>query len=157
MKLQKMARYLKDGSRQLKKMFYKFVSIITVGKLFICVFKFIWVSLTTFFKIGYMKKTMKILQLLILAIFVYSCGSGGLNQSKGELIGVKGKKYYPEKPYGMTLIPGGSYIMGKSDDDIASIEDAPTKTVTVRSFYMDETEIPTLSTDNLLIGPEILC
>ena len=122
-------------------MFYKFVSIITVGKLFICVFKFIWVSLTTFFKIGYMKKTMKILQLLILAIFVYSCGSGGLNQSKGELIGVKGKKYYPEKPYGMTLIPGGSYIMGKSDDDIASIEDAPTKTVTVRSFYMDETEI----------------
>ena len=109
-----MARYLKDGSRQLKKMFYKFVSIITVGKLFICVFKFIWVSLTTFFKIGYMKKTMKILQLLILAIFVYSCGSGGLNQSKGELIGVKGKKYYPEKPYGMTLIPGGSYIMGLS-------------------------------------------
>ena len=41
----------------------------------------------------------------------------------------------------MVLIPGGSYIMGKSDDDIASVEDAPTKTVTVRSFYMDETEI----------------
>jgi formylglycine-generating enzyme required for sulfatase activity len=31
--------------------------------------------------------------------------------------------------------------MGKSDDDVASIQDAPTKTVTVRSFYMDETEI----------------
>jgi formylglycine-generating enzyme required for sulfatase activity len=30
--------------------------------------------------------------------------------------------------------------MGKSDDDV-SIQDAPTKTVTVRSFYMDETEI----------------
>jgi formylglycine-generating enzyme required for sulfatase activity len=30
--------------------------------------------------------------------------------------------------------------MGKSDDDVASIQDAP-KTVTVRSFYMDETEI----------------
>jgi hypothetical protein len=29
--------------------------------------------------------------------------------------------------------------MGKSDDDVASIQDAPTKTVTVRS-YMDETE-----------------
>jgi formylglycine-generating enzyme required for sulfatase activity len=47
----------------------------------------------------------------------------------------------PEKPYGMTLVPGGAFIMGKSDDDVASIQDAPTKTVTVRSFYMDETEI----------------
>jgi formylglycine-generating enzyme required for sulfatase activity len=41
----------------------------------------------------------------------------------------------------MTLVPGGAFIMGKSDDDVASIQDAPTKTVTVRSFYMDETEI----------------
>ena len=31
--------------------------------------------------------------------------------------------------------------MGKSDDDIVDLKDAPTKTVTVRSFYMDETEI----------------
>jgi len=31
--------------------------------------------------------------------------------------------------------------MGKSEDDIANINDAPTKTVTVTSFYMDETEI----------------
>ena len=66
-----------------------------------------------------------------------SCGSG----DKGELVGVKGKKYFAEKPYGMALIAGGSFIMGKSDDDLVGIEDAPTKTVTVRSFYMDETEI----------------
>ncbi|MEP3207305.1 MAG: gliding motility lipoprotein GldK, partial [Gilvibacter sp.] len=58
-----------------------------------------------------------------------------------ELIGAKGKKWHPEKPYGMTLIPGGSYIMGKSDDDVVAVNDAPTRTVTVRSFYMDETEI----------------
>lgn len=31
--------------------------------------------------------------------------------------------------------------MGKSDDDLANLQDAPTKTVTVRAFYMDETEI----------------
>jgi gliding motility-associated lipoprotein GldK len=31
--------------------------------------------------------------------------------------------------------------MGKSDDDIAGVNDAPTKTATVRAFYMDETEI----------------
>jgi gliding motility-associated lipoprotein GldK len=57
------------------------------------------------------------------------------------LVGVKGAKWHPEKPYGMTLVPGGSFIMGKSDDDLAEVQDAPTKTVTVRSFYMDETEI----------------
>jgi gliding motility-associated lipoprotein GldK len=71
-----------------------------------------------------------------LALFT-SCGKG----DKGELVGVKGKKWFSEKPYGMSLIPGGAFIMGKSDDDVANIQDAPTKTVTVRSFYMDETEI----------------
>ncbi|MBT8271477.1 MAG: gliding motility lipoprotein GldK [Flavobacteriaceae bacterium] len=66
-----------------------------------------------------------------------SCGSG----DRGQLVGVKGKKWHPEKPYGMELVPGGAYIMGKSDDDLAGVQNAPTKTVTVRAFYMDETEI----------------
>ena len=73
----------------------------------------------------------------ILTVLI-SCGR---SSDKGELVGVKGAKWHPEKPYGMTLVPGGSYIMGKSDDDVANVGDAPTKTVTVRSFYMDETEI----------------
>jgi gliding motility-associated lipoprotein GldK len=73
----------------------------------------------------------------ILAVLI-SCGR---SSDKGELVGVKGAKWHPEKPYGMTLVPGGAYIMGKSDDDLANVGDAPTKTVTVRSFYMDETEI----------------
>ncbi len=69
--------------------------------------------------------------------FLFSCNSG----DRGELVGVKGKKWHPEKPYGMTLVPGGSFIMGKPDDDFVGVMDAPTKTVTVRSFYMDETEV----------------
>jgi gliding motility-associated lipoprotein GldK len=69
--------------------------------------------------------------------FLISCGSS----DRGELVGVKGKKWRPEKPYGMALVPGGAFIMGKADDDLANVQDAPTKTVTVRSFYMDETEI----------------
>lgn len=73
----------------------------------------------------------------ILTVLI-SCGR---SSDKGELVGVKGAKWHPEKPYGMTLVPGGSYIMGKSDDDVANVGDAPTKTVTVRAFYMDETEI----------------
>jgi gliding motility-associated lipoprotein GldK len=71
--------------------------------------------------------------LLILA----SCGS----KDRGELVGVQGKKWHPEKPYGMELIPGGAFIMGKADDDLAGVQDAPAKTVTVRAFYMDATEI----------------
>ena len=70
-------------------------------------------------------------------ILVASCNSG----DRGQLVGVKGKKWYPEKPYGMTLVPGGAFIMGKSDDDLAGVQNAPTKTATVRAFYMDETEI----------------
>ncbi|WP_428223417.1 gliding motility lipoprotein GldK [Flavobacterium sp.] len=79
----------------------------------------------------------KFVLLAVLVPFIYSCGS----KDNGQLVGVKGKAWHSEKPYGMTLVPGGSFIMGKSDDDLANVQDAPTKTVTVRSFYMDETEI----------------
>ena len=79
----------------------------------------------------------KIVLITLVLAFITSCGS----KDKGELVGVKGKKWHPEKPSGMSLIPGGAFVMGKSDDDLAGIQDAPTKTVSVRSFYMDETEI----------------
>ena len=79
----------------------------------------------------------KITYLILVLVIMSSCGS----KDKGELVGVKGKRWHPEKPYGMSLIPGGAFVMGKSDDDIVDLQDAPTKTVTVRSFYMDETEI----------------
>lgn len=73
----------------------------------------------------------------VLLTLLASCGSN----DRGELVGVKGKKWHPEKPYGMELVPGGAFIMGKADDDLAGVHDAPAKTVTVRAFYMDETEI----------------
>jgi gliding motility-associated lipoprotein GldK len=81
--------------------------------------------------------TKKFVLLTAVLALLASCGSG----DRGELVGVKGKKWHPEKPYGMTLVPGGSFIMGKSDDDLAGVQDAPTKTATVSAFYMDETEI----------------
>jgi len=81
---------------------------------------------------------MKILVMFAAALAVLiSCTPS----NSGQLTGVKGKAWHPEKPYGMTLIPGGAFIMGKSDDDKPGLMNAPTKTVTVRSFYMDETEI----------------
>jgi len=81
-----------------------------------------------------MKKLIAVTAILALLV---SCNAG----DRGELVGAKGKKWYPQKPYGMTLVPGGSFLMGKADDDFVAVNDAPTKTVTVRSFYMDETEI----------------
>jgi len=79
----------------------------------------------------------KFILLTAVLILVASCNSG----DRGQLVGVQGKSWHPEKPYGMTLVPGGAFIMGKSDDDLAGVQDAPTKTATVRAFYMDETEI----------------
>ncbi|APS38497.1 MULTISPECIES: gliding motility lipoprotein GldK [Salegentibacter] len=79
----------------------------------------------------------KFISLIAVLALLSSCGRG----DRGQLVGAKGEKWNPEKPLGMTLIPGGSFIMGKSDDDIAGQRNAPPKTVTVRSFYMDETEI----------------
>ena len=81
---------------------------------------------------------MKKVSLFFLAVLtLISCGKS----NQGELVGVKQKKFYPHKPHGMALIPGGSYIMGSSDEDIVGSNDNPTQTVTLRSFWMDETEI----------------
>ena len=49
---------------------------------------------------------------ILISLLIASCAN-----KRGELIGVKQKKWFPEKPYGMTLIEGGAYIMGKNDDD----------------------------------------
>ena len=74
----------------------------------------------------------------LLITFFYSCGSN----DRGELVGVKTKKkWFSEKPYGMVLVPGGSFTMGKQDEDIIGTMNAPTKTVTVRPYFMDETEV----------------
>ena len=79
----------------------------------------------------------KLIAFTAIIFTLYSCNTS----DRGELVGTQGKQWHPEKPFGMTLVPGGSFIMGKSDDDFVAVNDAPTKTVTVRSFYMDETEI----------------
>lgn len=76
---------------------------------------------------------------IALVFLLTSCGSK--SRSKGELVGVSGKKWHPEKPYGMELIPRGAFVMGKAEEDQAKVLNAPTRTVTVRSFYMDDTEI----------------
>lgn len=75
---------------------------------------------------------------VLIATVLYSCGSN----DRGELVGVKSKrKWFSEKPLGMTLIKGGSFTMGKQDEDQVGTLSAPTRTVTLSPYYMDETEI----------------
>ncbi len=82
----------------------------------------------------------KVVVLALLTIITYSCNIIG--GDRGELVGVKSrKKWYSEKPHGMVFIKGGSFTMGKQDEDQLGVIDAPTRTVTVQPFYMDETEI----------------
>ncbi|WP_152287124.1 T9SS ring complex lipoprotein PorK/GldK [Flavicella marina] len=80
----------------------------------------------------------KIAVYIILVLAVYSCGSN----NRGEVVGDKsGKKWYTEKPFGMVLVPGGAFTMGKSDEDPFGGISTPTRSVTVKHFYMDESEI----------------
>jgi len=60
----------------------------------------------------------------------------------GELVGVQNRpSWYPSEPYGMVYIPHGSYNMGNSDQDVPYSLISPSKTVSVSSFWMDQTEI----------------
>jgi sulfatase modifying factor 1 len=78
------------------------------------------------------------LVLSVLGLFATGCSK---NKIQGELVGAPGEKWYAEKPYGMELIPSGSFVMGKTEEDLALDINAPAKTVSVGSFYMDATEI----------------
>ena len=89
----------------------------------------------------------RIFLILMSAAVVVSCNRGSKNAgkpgSKGELIPKnKSKSFVAERPYGMVAIPGGSFIMGLADKDFTNTpEKATLKTVTVSSFFMDETEV----------------
>jgi len=67
----------------------------------------------------------------------------GLNKGPGgELTGVEGRtKFKDNVPYNMVYIPGGTFLMGASDEDITGGQINQSKQVTVSPFYMDQTEI----------------
>lgn len=83
-------------------------------------------------------KRINLIGVLIAAIiFLSSCNRRGA----GELVGAGKKgKYFEPTPYGMSIVPRGSFNMGQSDQDVG-YSAVPTKTVTVESFWMDDTEI----------------
>ena len=89
----------------------------------------------------------RVFLILLSATVVMSCSKGGGASagkpgSKGELVPKgKSKSFVSERPYGMVAVPAGSYVMGLADQDFTNTpEKATLKTVTVSSFFMDETE-----------------
>ncbi len=76
--------------------------------------------------------------IVVLAAIVSSCGPG----KNGELTGVPGRKGYQDPtPYGMVFVPMGSFTMGNNDEDITWTVNAPSRTVSIDAFWMDQTEI----------------
>ena len=84
-------------------------------------------------------QNMRNLFLFVISILILSsCANSG----NGELVGVKERpKFYQPDPYGMVYVPLGSFTMGLGDDEITFGQINKPKTVSVASFFMDETEI----------------
>lgn len=71
-------------------------------------------------------------------LILSSCGGG----NRGQLIGAQGReRWYQADPYGMVFIPQGSFLMGPSDQDVPYSLVAQSRSVSVKAFYMDDTEI----------------
>ncbi|MDD2195849.1 MAG: SUMF1/EgtB/PvdO family nonheme iron enzyme [Bacteroidales bacterium] len=80
----------------------------------------------------------KFLVFTVLAAIISGCAP----TDRGELVGVPGRKGYQDPtPYNMVFVPMGSFNMGSNDQDVAHSINAPTRTVSVDAFWMDQTEI----------------
>lgn len=72
-------------------------------------------------------------------ITIVSCSGFGDN---GELIGATSENpWFAEKPFGMVLVPGGSFTMGKTEENRWGGFEMPPRSVAVKEFFMDETEV----------------
>lgn len=79
----------------------------------------------------------KLLILSLAALMFVGCSS-----DNGDLVGVQDRKpWYPSDPFGMVLVPMGTFNMGMADADVPFTYAAPSKTVSLPAFYMDDTEI----------------
>ncbi|MDR3272921.1 MAG: gliding motility lipoprotein GldK [Flavobacteriaceae bacterium] len=90
----------------------------------------------------------KILLLLLVLTLVVSCkslrkGKTGKPGERGEVVtSHKNQNWISERPIGMVPIPGGAFVLGQSDMDFNATEvKALQTTVTISSFYMDDTEV----------------
>jgi formylglycine-generating enzyme required for sulfatase activity len=81
----------------------------------------------------------RIVTLLIVVLFVTSCGN------KGGIGGKGSKKGFEAIPEGMVLIQRGSFEMGSNDEDFVWSMNTRLKRRTTDEFFMDETETTNLA------------
>lgn len=78
-------------------------------------------------------------------LILQSCGlfgGGGGSTDGGNVVGVQGREgWVAEVPFGMKVIPAGTFHMGQADEDVAASQINMNKQVTVSGYYMDDTEI----------------
>lgn len=67
--------------------------------------------------------------------------AGDVGITNGEITATARKGYRQTTPYGMVLVPSGSFIMGQADEDVAATQINMNRQVTISSFYMDDAEI----------------
>ena len=80
----------------------------------------------------------KVLVLGVIAAMLSACGG----TSQGELVGVQEQsEYRPADPYGMVLIPRGTYNMGANDQNVPYAHTTAMRTVTMHAYFMDQTEV----------------
>jgi len=80
----------------------------------------------------------KLLFLGTLMVILASCANWG----NGELTGVQDRPYYyATQPYGMQFCRSGSYQMGPNDQDVSWAMTSEQKTVSIKAFWIDQTEI----------------
>ncbi len=85
-----------------------------------------------------MKITQALITLGIATVLLGSCNKS----NTGELVGVSGRKpWFQSEPYGMVFVPQGVFQAGQSDQDVFFSLNNQTKTVSIKAFYMDDTEI----------------
>ncbi len=74
---------------------------------------------------------------LVAGLVFSACGS----YDNGELVGVKSSSWSEPNPYGMVLVKQGHFEIGQSETDSIWGTQNNVKSVSVGSFWMDETEI----------------
>ncbi|QKJ30977.1 SUMF1/EgtB/PvdO family nonheme iron enzyme [Mucilaginibacter mali] len=86
-------------------------------------------------------KQIYFLLVLLVCAGMYGCGPKGADASRGEIRPPAQRSFRAEIPYGMVYIPGGSFLMGQTDQDVTFAQITQNKQVTIAPFFMDQTEI----------------
>ena len=86
----------------------------------------------------------RVIAVAIIIFALQSCffGKGGRGLTKGDLTGVLDRDWKTQVvPFGMTVVPSGTFHMGQMDEDITSSRINMNKQVTIGGFFMDDSEI----------------